>query len=100
MSTVKQELLAANAEDPAQVGGKGELALPPARRIAILCCMDARIDPARLAGLSEGDAHVICNTVGRAGDAALRSLVIAPIHAVERGRLVGVAAATSVGRAA
>ena len=51
-------------------------ALPPARRFAILTCMDARLDPAKYAGLSEGDAHVIRNAGGRASDDAIRSLVI------------------------
>ena len=52
------------------------LPLPPARRFAILTCMDARLDPAKYAGLSEGDAHVIRNAGGRASDDAIRSLVI------------------------
>lgn len=55
---------------------KGHLPLPPARGIAILTCMDARLDPAKYAGLSEGDAHVIRNAGGRASDDAIRSLVI------------------------
>ncbi|HEY1540685.1 MAG TPA: carbonic anhydrase [Solirubrobacteraceae bacterium] len=55
---------------------KGELAMAPARRFAILTCMDARLDPAKYAGLSEGDAHVIRNAGGRASDDAIRSLVI------------------------
>ena len=58
------------------VRDKGELALPPARRFAILTCMDARLDPAKYAGLAEGDAHVIRNAGGRASDDAIRSLVI------------------------
>jgi carbonic anhydrase len=57
-------------------GEKGKLALPPARRFAILTCMDARLDPAKYAGLSEGDAHVIRNAGARASDDAIRSLVI------------------------
>ncbi len=56
--------------------GRSELPLPPARRFAILTCMDARLDPAKYAGLSEGDAHVIRNAGGRASDDAIRSLVI------------------------
>lgn len=55
---------------------KGDLALPPTRGFAILTCMDARLDPAKYAGLSEGDAHVIRNAGGRASDDAIRSLVI------------------------
>ncbi len=57
-------------------GAKKDLALPPARGFAILTCMDARLDPAKFAGLSEGDAHVIRNAGGRASDDAIRSLVI------------------------
>ena len=76
MSKVHEEVLAANARYVASFGEKGQLALPPARRFAILTCMDARIDPAKLAGLAEGDAHVVRNAGGRASDDALRSLVI------------------------
>jgi len=54
---------------------KGHLTMPPARRVAVVACMDARLDPARILGLEEGDAHVIRNAGGRAAD-ALRSLVI------------------------
>ncbi len=73
---VLQEVIAANEEYVRTFGNKGELALPPARRFAILTCMDARLDPAKYAGLSEGDAHVIRNAGGRASDDAIRSLVI------------------------
>jgi carbonic anhydrase len=73
---VLEEVLAANEEYVRTFGDKGELALPPARRFAILTCMDARLDPAKYAGLSEGDAHVIRNAGGRASDDAIRSLVI------------------------
>ena len=76
MSYVRDEVLNANAAYVADFGDKGRLALPPARRFAILTCMDARIDPAKLAGLREGDAHVIRNAGGRASDDAIRSLVI------------------------
>jgi carbonic anhydrase len=76
MSTVHAEVLAANARYTAEFGTKGELALPPARRFAVLTCMDARLDPAKFAGLAEGDAHVIRNAGGRASDDAIRSLVI------------------------
>jgi carbonic anhydrase len=76
MSKVLEEVLAANGAYVSGFGDKGKLALPPARRFAILTCMDARIDPAKLAGLREGDAHVIRNAGGRASDDALRSLVI------------------------
>lgn len=76
MSKVKQEVLAANAEYVENFGDKGDLPLPPARGFAILTCMDARLDPAKYAGLAEGDAHVIRNAGGRASDDAIRSLVI------------------------
>jgi carbonic anhydrase len=74
--SVLQEVIAANSDYVSAFGDKGELALPPARRFAILTCMDARLDPAKYAGLSEGDAHVIRNAGGRASDDAIRSLVI------------------------
>ncbi len=76
MSTVLDEVLQANAAYAETFGDKADLALPPARRFAILTCMDARLDPAKYAGLSEGDAHVIRNAGGRASDDAIRSLVI------------------------
>ena len=74
--SILDEVLAANADYAASFGSKGSLALPPARGFAILTCMDARLDPAKYAGLSEGDAHVIRNAGGRASDDAIRSLVI------------------------
>ncbi len=73
---ILDEVLTANADYAASFGAKGELALPPARGFAILTCMDARLDPAKYAGLAEGDAHVIRNAGGRASDDAIRSLVI------------------------
>lgn len=73
--SVLDEVLHANGAYAATFD-KGELALPPARGFAILTCMDARLDPAKYAGLSEGDAHVIRNAGGRASDDAIRSLVI------------------------
>ncbi len=76
MSKVLDEVLAANTKYAASFGDKGKLALPPARHFAILTCMDARLDPAKYAGLAEGDAHVIRNAGGRASDDAIRSLVI------------------------
>src|SRR5882672_524390 len=76
MSKIRDEVLQANQRYAAGFGDKAKLALPPARGFAILTCMDARIDPARLAGLAEGDAHVIRNAGGRASDDAIRSLVI------------------------
>ena len=73
---VVHEVLSANAEYVSNFGEKGSLALPPARQFAVLTCMDARLDPAKYVGLSEGDAHVIRNAGGRASDDAIRSLVI------------------------
>ena len=69
-------VLEANSRYAENFGDKSKLAMPPARRFAILTCMDARLDPAKYAGLAEGDAHVIRNAGGRATDDAIRSLVI------------------------
>jgi carbonic anhydrase len=74
--SVRDEVLQANEEYASSFGARADLALPPARGFAILTCMDARLDPAKYAGLSEGDAHVIRNAGGRASDDAIRSLVI------------------------
>jgi carbonic anhydrase len=71
---VIDELLEAN-EAYARTFDRGHLPLPPARRVAILACMDARLIPSKMLGLEEGDAHVIRNAGGRARD-ALRSLII------------------------
>jgi carbonic anhydrase len=76
MSTILDEVLQANDRYAAGFGPRATLPLPPARRFAILTCMDARLDPAGFAGLAEGDAHVIRNAGGRASDDAIRSLVI------------------------
>lgn len=76
MSKVLSEVLAANENYAANFGDKKDLALPPARSFTILTCMDARLDPAKYAGLAEGDAHVIRNAGGRASDDAIRSFVI------------------------
>jgi len=75
MSKILTEVLQANQGYVATFD-KGHLPLPPARGFAILTCMDARLDPAKYAGLSEGDAHVTRNAGGRASDDAIRSLVI------------------------
>jgi carbonic anhydrase len=76
MSQLLQDVLAANASYASSFGDKGNLQMPPGRHFAILTCMDARLDPAKYAGLAEGDAHVIRNAGGRASDDAIRSLVI------------------------
>jgi len=76
MSHIHDEVMAANISYAADFGDKANLPMPPGRHFAILTCMDARLDPAKYAGLSEGDAHVIRNAGGRASDDAIRSLVI------------------------
>jgi carbonic anhydrase len=73
--TATEELLR-NNEAYAATFDKGDLPLPPARRVAVVACMDARLDPARLLGLQEGDAHVIRNAGGVVTDDAIRSLTI------------------------
>jgi carbonic anhydrase len=75
-SSIHKEVLEANQKYAASFGAKSNLPLPPARRFAILTCMDARLDPAKFAGLVEGDAHIVRNAGGRASDDAIRSLVI------------------------
>lgn len=76
MSKIVDEVISANTDYVANFGDKGDLPMPPGRQFAILTCMDARLDPAKYAGLAEGDAHVIRNAGGRASDDAIRSLVI------------------------
>src|ERR1039457_3099934 len=76
MSQIRSEVFASNRAYTATFGDKSKLALPPARRFAILTCMDARLDPAKYAGRRGGAAHVIRNAGGRASDDAIRSLVI------------------------
>ena len=75
MSKIKKEVERAN-EAYALRFTAGDLPMPPARAFALLTCVDARLDPAKYAGLAEGDAHVIRNAGGRASDDAIRSLVI------------------------
>lgn len=73
--SIVPEFLEANAKYAASFD-KGHLPMPPGRKVAVLTCMDARLDPAKFLGLSEGDAHVIRNAGGLASPDALRSLVI------------------------
>jgi carbonic anhydrase len=73
--TNTDDLLAHNAEYAAGFDAAG-LAAPPARKLAVLACMDARLDPARALGLRPGDAHVIRNAGGVVTEDAIRSLVI------------------------
>ena len=76
MSDNIKRILKANAEYAKEFGDKGKLGIIPARKIAILTCMDARIEPMRLAGLSTGEAHIIRNAGGRASEDAVRSLIV------------------------
>lgn len=76
MSKVLKEVLSANERYAADFGDKGKLPIPPGRHFAIVTCMDARLDPAKFAGLAEGDAHVIRNAGGRVNDETIRSLII------------------------
>jgi carbonic anhydrase len=73
--SVVEEIRSAN-ERYASGFAKGDLPTPPGRRLVVVTCMDARLDPARFLGLEEGDAHVIRNAGGVVSDDALRSLVI------------------------
>jgi carbonic anhydrase len=72
----EHEILQAANELYAEGFTKGDLPMPPGRRLAIVTCMDARLDPAKFLGLEEGDAHVIRNAGGLVTEDAIRSLVI------------------------
>jgi len=76
MSDNIRRILSDNAEYAKEFGKKGKLGIVPARKIVILTCMDARIEPMRLAGLKTGEAHIIRNAGGRASDDAIRSLIV------------------------
>ena len=73
--SVTDELIE-NAKRYAEAFDKGDLPLPPARKVAVLACMDARLNPYGLLGLQEGDAHVIRNAGGVVTDDEIRSLAI------------------------
>jgi carbonic anhydrase len=73
--SVVDEVIEAN-ERYASGFDKGDLPMPPGRKLAVVTCMDARIDPAKALGLEEGDAHVIRNAGGIVNDETIRSLVI------------------------
>lgn len=75
-SKAVEAVLKANRAYVEQFGDKGALPLPPGRKFAVLTCMDARLDPAKFAGIAEGDAHVIRNAGGRVSEDAIRSLII------------------------
>lgn len=76
MSDNIKRVLSDNAIYAKEFGDKGKLGIIPARKIAILTCMDARIEPMKLAGFKTGDAHIIRNAGGRASDDAIRSLIV------------------------
>jgi carbonic anhydrase len=76
MSSALDDVLAANDAYAAHFGDRADLAARPRRRMAVLTCMDARLDANKVAGLAEGDAHMIRNAGGRASEDAIRSLVI------------------------
>jgi carbonic anhydrase len=76
--SVYDEFLSANGKFSVafDVAGDGAKPMPPARKVAVVTCMDARLDPAKFLGLQIGDAHVIRNAGGRVSEDAIRSLVI------------------------
>ena len=74
MSTTDDVL--SNAEQYASSFDKGDLPMPPGRKLAVVACMDARVMPALLLGLKEGEAHVIRNAGGVVTDDEIRSLAI------------------------
>ncbi|RMG59451.1 MAG: carbonic anhydrase [Deltaproteobacteria bacterium] len=76
MKDIVKELLKNNERFADEWGSKKDLTIPPRKRIAVLTCMDARVDPLPMPGLEIGDAHVVRNAGGRASDDAIRSLVI------------------------
>jgi len=76
MSKNLKEVLFSNKVYANNFNKKRNLKAPPIKKFAILTCMDARLDPAKFAGLSEGDAHVIRNAGGRVSDDVIRSLLI------------------------
>jgi carbonic anhydrase len=73
--SVTDELLR-NNDKYAEGFDKGDLPIPPAKKVAVVACMDARLIPTRVLGLDEGDAHVIRNAGGAVTDDAIRSLAI------------------------
>jgi carbonic anhydrase len=73
--SVTDELLE-NSKSYAQSFDKGDLPMPPGKKVAVVACMDARLIPTRVLGLDEGDAHVIRNAGGVITDDEIRSLAI------------------------
>jgi carbonic anhydrase len=76
VNVTSTEQLVANNGKYVAAFAKGALPMPPGKKVAVLACMDARLDPARALGLEEGDAHVIRNAGGVASEDAIRSLLI------------------------
>ena len=76
MSKILEEVIISNEKYANNFNKKGDLRSAPIKKFAILTCMDARLDPSKFAGLSEGDAHVIRNAGGRVSDDVIRSLLI------------------------
>jgi carbonic anhydrase len=74
--SITDQLLANNESYVANFGSKGELPLPPGKKVAIVACMDARLNVYGALGLAEGDAHVIRNAGGVVTDDEIRSLAI------------------------
>ena len=70
------DTLVHNNEEFARSFKKGDLAMPPAKHLAVVACMDARLDVHNILGLQEGDAHIIRNAGGVVTDDAIRSLTI------------------------
>lgn len=80
MSENLNKIIAANKEYSKDFGEKSELGAPPKRRLAVLTCMDARLEPLKFLGLELGDAHIIRNGGGRASEDAIRSFVASYTH--------------------
>ena len=76
MSDNIERIKLANNKYAKEFGNKSDLEIPPVRRLAVLTCMDTRLEPMKFLGLELGDAHIIRNAGGRASDDAIRSLVI------------------------
>lgn len=80
MTKNKEQIMAANKEYSKEFGTKSDLGAPPAKHLAVLTCMDARLEPLAFLGLNLGDAHIIRNGGGRASEDAIRSLVASYTH--------------------
>ena len=80
MSDNIKQIIEANKNYAEEFGNKSNLSAPPSKRLAVLTCMDARLEPLKFLGLELGDAHIIRNGGGRASDDAIRSLVISSTH--------------------